>query len=212
VERSHDDRGILDDDEQHPVILRHWTPPGSPAMSCLIKEPEEVVLDDGRRVLVRPLQAADREVYAEGVAALSPRSRYLRFASPQPQMGERQLDLMTQPDGQRHVAYIALTPDGSVGVGVARYIRAAAANAAEVAIAVADEWQGHGLGGKLLCLLIAHARAAELETLFAVTLSENGVAHGLARGAGFAASPGAGIYTDYERAVADGTPRAGCAA
>jgi hypothetical protein len=44
-------------------------------MHPLTKEPEELVLDDGRRVLVRSLQAADREVYAEAIAALSPPGR-----------------------------------------------------------------------------------------------------------------------------------------
>jgi RimJ/RimL family protein N-acetyltransferase len=175
-----------------------------------IRQRQALVLDDGRRVVVRPLQAADREVYADAVASLSARSRYLRFASPVARLGEQQLDLMTHADGRRHVAYIALTPDESVGVGVVRYVRSGAANRAEIAIAVADDWQGHGLGRKLLSLLIEHAAAAGVDTLFAVTLRENGAARGLARDSGFAVSAEAGIQIDYERAVVQ-TVRAVCA-
>jgi acetyltransferase len=119
---------------------------------------------------------------------------------------------MTQPDGRRHVAYIALTLDGSVGVGVVRYVRGSRAGSAEVAIAVADAWQGQGLGAKLMCLLIEHAQAARVETLFAVSLSENGAARKLAYSSGFTASGGGGIYAGYTRALADGavTSKRGC--
>lgn len=175
---------------------------GGPATHRASEQPQELVLDDGRRVIVRPLRAADRELYAQAVAALSARSRYLRFGSPQPRMSERQLDLMTQADGQRHVAYIALTPDGSA-VGVVRYVVVAEGGAAEVAIGIADAWQGQGLGARLMCLLVEHARAARLKTLFAVSLSENHAARRLADGSGFAPCGGSGIYANYTRAVTD---------
>ena len=164
-------------------------------------------LDDGRRASVRPLRPSDRELYAEAVATLSPRSRYLRFASPLVRLSNGQIDQMTQVDGKRHVAYFATTPDESVGVAVARYIvLAGSPRSAEAAIAVADAWQGNKLGVSLMCHLIEHARSAGLERLIAVTLAENAGAHRLARRAGFSVSGHSGIYTHFELAL-PGHPR-----
>jgi RimJ/RimL family protein N-acetyltransferase len=167
----------------------------------------EVSLEEGRRVRVRPLRPADRERYVKAVAALSPRSRYLRFASPMPKMSERQVDLMMQVDGEQQVAYAALNPEESALVGVARYIRTPErSNVAEVAIAIADDWQGRGLGRMLLTHLIEHARAADLEGLVAMSLSENHVAARLSRRAGFAVAERDGIYVHYEMAFGGPTP------
>jgi len=44
---------------------------------------ERITLADGGWVVVRDLTAADRAGYIEAVGAMSDRSRYLRFASPQ---------------------------------------------------------------------------------------------------------------------------------
>jgi acetyltransferase len=141
-------------------------------------------------------------MYAEAVAALSPRSRYLRFASPLVRLSDRQVDQMTQVDGERHVAYLATTPDGSLAVAVVRYVVLPnSPSSAEAAIAVADEWQGHNLGASLMRHLIEHARSAGLERLCAVTLAENAGAQRLARRTGFAVSDRAGIYVHFELAL-----------
>lgn len=51
---------------------------------------ERLLLEDGRSVRVRQLRPADRAMYREAVAGLSPRSRYLRFAAPCRRRGARQ--------------------------------------------------------------------------------------------------------------------------
>jgi hypothetical protein len=89
------------------------------------QHPRDFALDDGRSVRIRPLRAADCAIYEAAVYSLSPRSRYLRFFAPIEKMSKRLLDQMTQVDGHRHVAWLALTPDESTGVGVVRYARAA---------------------------------------------------------------------------------------
>src|SRR5438067_1631570 len=97
----------------------------------------ELVLHNGRIVRVRPLRATDRSIYERAVLGLSPRSRYLRFFAPVPRLSERLLDQMTQTDGHRHVAYVALTPDEATAVGVVRYVRNGRdPQTGEVAIAV----------------------------------------------------------------------------
>ena len=81
------------------------------------QHPRDFALADGRSVRIRPLRAADRATYEAAVYSLSPRSRYLRFFTPIEKMSKRMLDLMTQVDGHRHLAWLALTPDESTGVG-----------------------------------------------------------------------------------------------
>jgi acetyltransferase len=163
------------------------------------QHPRDFALDDGRSVRIRPLRATDRATYEWAVYSLSPRSRYLRFFTPIEKMSERMLDQMTQVDGQRHVAWLALTPDEGTGVGVVRYVRAADdAQSAEVAIAVADDWQGGGLGGELLRQTVDHARLAGLDSLTATTLRENSAGAGLLQATGFAAKRGSGMYRELE--------------
>jgi RimJ/RimL family protein N-acetyltransferase len=157
---------------------------------------------DGRRFAVRRLRSADRAMYEAAVAGLSERSRYLRFGSPAPRLSERMIAQMMDLDERRHVAYAALTPDQARIVGVARYVRLdGEPGTAEVAIAIADEWQRVGVGPLLLNRLIEHARRAGVESLVAVRLGENRAAGSLARGAGFPAGAPAGIYVDYRMAL-----------
>ena len=105
---------------------------------------------------------------------------------------------MTQTDGHRHVAYVALTPDETTAVGVVRYVQAADdPRAGEVAIAVADEWQGRGLGIQLLGRTVEHARLTGLESLAATTLAENPGAARLLQAAGFSAVGAGGAYREH---------------
>jgi RimJ/RimL family protein N-acetyltransferase len=111
---------------------------------------------------------------------------------------------MMEFDGTRHVAYAALTPGETRIVGVGRFVRVPdPLRSAEVAIAVADAWQGAGLGFALLARLIEQARRTRLRSLIATTLSENRAAHRLARSAGFSLAGTGGGYTEYELQLVD---------
>jgi acetyltransferase len=133
------------------------------------------------------------------VLDLSPRSRYLRFLSPIPRLSTRLLDLMTQADGCRHVAYLALTPDETTGLGVVRYVRYERDPlTAEVAIAVADEWHGRGLGRELMTRTVAHARTSGLRVLRGTTLRENAGSLRLMDASGFARVGASGPYAELE--------------
>src|SRR6478672_12663175 len=146
-------------------------PDRGPTMAGMLNEilaRERFMLHDGRSVRVRELRRSDRELYRAAVAGLSPRSRYLRFAAPMPRISERLLEQMMDLDGDRHVAYAALTPDETAVVGVARFVRTADdPQVAEVAIAIADEWQGRGMGSLLVAALVDRARESGLRSLTA---------------------------------------------
>lgn len=114
------------------------------------------VLDDGTRVLVRPLLYSDRFEIAAAFEKLSPASRRMRFFSPPDHLDDGDLEYLTNIDYQDHVALAAFAEDepGAPGVAVARYIRDPHdPDAAEVAVTVLDAYQRRGLGTLLLVLL-----------------------------------------------------------
>jgi GNAT superfamily N-acetyltransferase len=156
-------------------------------------------LEDGRAVTVRQLERRDRAEIEAAVGRLSPRSRYLRFASAKPRLSERDLDHLVDVDHHSREALVALDPVTGDGIAVVRYVELSdEPGAVEIAATVADEWQGRGLGGALLARLTERARDEGHRTLRASTLAENRRSVAMLRRAGFKSRPGSGVLREYE--------------
>ena len=133
----------------------------------------QATLRDGAEIAIRPIASEDKRLLASAFERLSPESRYRRFFSPVSRLTEAQLAYFTEVDHRDHEALLALSPGGEL-VGVARYIRGAERpDAAEVAVTVADDWQGRGVAGELLRRLVVRARAEGIERFTATALSWN---------------------------------------
>jgi RimJ/RimL family protein N-acetyltransferase len=118
-----------------------------------------VVLRDGSVVLVRPVRATDALLLAEGFSRLSERSRRMRFLGPKEELSASELRYYTDVDHHDHEALVALDPASRRVAGVARYVRDADdPHAAEIALTIADDWQGRGLGTELLARLSERGR------------------------------------------------------
>jgi GNAT superfamily N-acetyltransferase len=134
----------------------------------------EVALRDGSRVEIRAVGPTDKSGLASGFERLSERSRYRRFLSPTPELTPRQLAYFTDIDHHDHEALVAIEPASRYGVGVARYVRSRDdPEEAEFAVAVADDWQGRGLGTALLRHLAARAREEGITWFTGLVLAEN---------------------------------------
>jgi GNAT superfamily N-acetyltransferase len=152
------------------------------------------------RICVRPLEATDRTAYLEGFARLSDETRYLRFASPKPRLTPRELVYLLEVDHDRHEALVAYECASGRAVGVGRYVRdAGAPETAEIALTVLDEWQGQGVGARMLADLSAHAAEHGVALLRADVLRANGRAMRLLRRAGWTVVSAEGLMVTLER-------------
>jgi acetyltransferase len=136
------------------------------------------VLSHETSVLLRWIAPTDAPRLRAAFHALSPESRYRRFLGHMTDLSPQMLHYLCDVDGWDHVAYVALleTPLDAADrlVGVARFIRARdEVDSAEVAITVADELHGHGLGTHLLDLLSRDATLRGIRRFTAYALRDN---------------------------------------
>jgi L-amino acid N-acyltransferase YncA len=150
------------------------------------------------RVVIRPLVPADRRALVEEFSHLSEQTRRRRFGTVASRLTERDLDRLTDVDHHDHEALAALAPDTRQIVGVARYIALPnSPGAAEVAIEVDDEWQGRGIGRRLMSELVGRARAGGVVRLVAYVSDDNHPVRGWIARSGGAAQSDAGDATVY---------------
>jgi RimJ/RimL family protein N-acetyltransferase len=125
-------------------------------------------------VQIRPIRSTDGDILRDGFARLSPTSRWLRFLAPKRELTADEVRYFTDIDHDRHEALIAVHRGDGRGLGVARYIRDKdAPEKAEIAITVADEWQGSGLGTELLTQLTGRAVSRGICRFTALISEEN---------------------------------------
>lgn len=125
-------------------------------------------------VVIRPLAASDRELLSDAFSRLSEETRLRRFHGLANRLSEQDLDRLTNVDHHRHEALAAIAVDTRRIVGVARYIALPEdPEAAEVAVAVDDEWQGRGIGSRLMSELLDRARAEGITRMLAYVSPDN---------------------------------------
>ena len=157
---------------------------------------------------VRPIRPDDKAALAAFFERLSPESRRRRFLAPKPRLTARDLAFLTEVDGRDHVALVAVDPDDGI-VGVARYAAwRDGSGLAEIAFAVAEDWQGRGLATALAGRLVEHARGSGLAGLTASTFVENLAARALLRRLGFAHARTSSGIAEYEQAFTAALPAA----
>jgi ribosomal protein S18 acetylase RimI-like enzyme len=124
----------------------------------------------GPSILVRPLRNGDVATVSAVFDRLGAESRRMRFNGPKPCLSDAELEQLAKIDGAHHalVAYVEADPRP---VAIARLARDG--RRAEIAFAVADEYQHRGVGSALAGELIADARAAGIAEITALVRSDN---------------------------------------
>jgi RimJ/RimL family protein N-acetyltransferase len=154
-------------------------------------------LPDGTKILLRPIEAADKDRLSVALGRLSQETIRRRFLAAKPRFSASELHYLTEVDGHEHLALAAfLAEDPETIVGVARCVRLPTASApasarglvtaslalvtaslapetAEFAIVIADTLQGRGLGTLMARELATAARAAGIRRFAATMLGDN---------------------------------------
>jgi RimJ/RimL family protein N-acetyltransferase len=176
----------------------------------LQRSTERIVLADGRRVTLRSLRRGDRTGLAGLFARLSSESRRRRFLTAKTRLTAAELDHLSDVGHPAHEAVAAIDErDGSI-IGVSRYVAdPARPAAAEVAIAVADDFQNRSVGTALAERIITRAHERGVATLTATTYCDNAAARALLRRFGFNGHRGWPGELELELQLCDIHPRGG---
>ena len=146
---------------------------------------------DGRRITIRPMLPQDFELQREFFLSLSPMARYGRFLAAFNELPDAVAERLRKIDYSSHLALLAEIFEGrrETMIGEARYvIEEHDPTSCEFAVAVADDWQGCGIGTALIAHLEREARASGIRRMLADTLYDNKPMRALAVRSGYAVS------------------------
>ena len=138
-------------------------------------------------VLLRDISPQDKPALVSFHSRLSEDTRYRRYHSAKGDLTSRDLRYLTEVDGHHHVALVAHPGDRPDHLlGVARAVAdPAAPSEAEIAIVVADDVHGQGVGAELIEGVIARAAHEGTGRIVAQVQGDNHRAMRLFQGFGF---------------------------
>ncbi len=151
-------------------------------------------------IVVRRIVAADHDGLCRFYAGLSEESRRTRFLGPTNGIGDGQSTYFCTPDHAHREGFVAVSVVEGRGDGeqIVGHVCVEPDNpeTAEVAVAVADDLQGRGIGRRLVDAAVAWARRDGIRTLTATMLADNPAIQRLLTGLGLpsvAVAVGAGV-------------------
>ena len=153
-------------------------------------------LRGGGEYTVRPIHPDDAQMLQTLVHELSPESRYFRFVSSMTSLPPSMLARFTLIDYDREMALVAvvrqrvIAADGEAVeteriVGVSRYITNPDQTSCEFSLVVADDFNGKGLGSRLMESIMDVARDKGLAEIEGLVLANNDGMLKLMRNLGF---------------------------
>jgi len=132
-----------------------------------------LMTEEGRPFLVRPMRHGEARTVMTLFARLGEKSRRARFNGPKPCLGRSELRRLASID-DTHQALVAYVEDDPQPIGIARLVRSG--DEAEIAFAIADEYQRRGIGSALTTELVADARNAGITKINALVARDNSAA------------------------------------
>jgi acetyltransferase len=144
-------------------------------------------LSDGTEVLFRPIKPEDEPLEYEMLSTLSQETLRNRFFSIINDISHEMLIRFCNIDYDREMAIVAELMEGTQRriIGIGRLIIEPDFKSGEYAVLVHDDYQGKGLGYKLVDLIIGIAQDKGLEEIYGKVLTENERMLNMARKLGF---------------------------
>jgi len=131
-------------------------------------------LRNGRKVEIRAQRPGDRDDLEAAIARMSDSSLYRRFFVAKHHFSEKEAAYFLNIDFINHIALVVLAEENGnqTIVAAGRYVIVEPGRA-EVAFAVADEYQGQGVGAALMRHLSTIAHQGGIVELIAEVLTDN---------------------------------------
>jgi GNAT superfamily N-acetyltransferase len=131
-------------------------------------------LRNGRRVEIRALRPDDRADLLAAVGRTGAESLFRRFFALKRGFTEKEIEFFVNIDFIAHVALVAVVEEEGrpMLVGGGRYM-VVQPGKAELAFAIVDQYQGQGIGARLMHHLAAVARSCGVRELIAEVLPAN---------------------------------------
>jgi acetyltransferase len=144
-------------------------------------------LKDGTEVLLRPIRPEDEPLEFEMLSSLSDDTLRTRFFTYIKDITHDMLVRFCNIDYDREMAIVAETIRGDKRriIGIGRLITEPDRTRGEYAVLVHDDFQGQGLGYKLMDVIIGIAQDKDLEEIYGLVLSENRTMLAVAKKLGF---------------------------
>jgi acetyltransferase len=131
-------------------------------------------LKNGTNVLLRPIKPEDEGRFNELFKSLSEETMRLRFFEIIKEMPHETLTRYCNLDYDREIAIVAELPNvGRKIIGVVRLIVEPDGKSGEFAVLVGDQWQGLGLGSKLVNCIVSIAKDIRLEKIYGYAIANN---------------------------------------
>ncbi len=132
-------------------------------------------LKNGTPVLMRPIKPEDESLLDELFRSLSEETMRFRFFQIIKEMSHEILTRYCNIDYNREIAIVAEKEEGRRRriIGVGRLILQPDRKHGEFAVVVGDQWQGFGLGSKLVDYIIEIGRDMKLESICGDVMSSN---------------------------------------
>ena len=149
-------------------------------------------LRDNTIAILRPIRPEDEPLMIEFHKTLSEQSvrfRYFSLLKLETRIAHERLTRICFNDYDREIALVIDYKNPQTArheiLGVGRLSKLHGLDEAEWAIIISDQWQGHGLGTKLLRLLVEIGRKEKLSRIFAHILPDNSVMQHVSKKVGF---------------------------
>jgi acetyltransferase len=147
-----------------------------------------VTLEDGRRLLLRPIRPEDEPRLQRAFKSLSPETVRLRFFATVKELPHSLAARLSQIDYEREMALILCEPKPAGEADIFGVVRISADpnnEQAEYAITVRDDFAGHGLGTFLMNRIIDYAAGRGIRKIYGHVLAENATMLDICRRLGF---------------------------
>jgi acetyltransferase len=132
-------------------------------------------LTDGQEITLRPIRPEDEPLEYELLTTLSEKSMRQRFFQPIMGISHEMLVRFCNIDYDREMAIAAVVREGEKRkiIGIGRLVIEPGTRDGEFATLVHDNYQGKGLGYKLMDVLIGIAQDKNLNCIYGIVLSDN---------------------------------------